>query len=87
MSDGEVIDGGPRLPDTVKEAMDDARNVTGAEFVPPTQFDDPDTATFGLWVGQDADHATLKTFEISTAQAEGLAEAFGRLADDMGADE
>ena len=85
MSDELVKDGGPSPPKKVREAMRDAQNVTGAEFLPPYDLDgylDEPEMKFGLWVGESEDDAELVTFEISGEQIEGFAEAFQRAAED-----
>lgn len=72
-------------PQDVKDAMKDARNVTGAEFVPPMDLDgylDEPRMTFGLWVGPDEDNAELMTFELNGDQIDDFAGAFELAADD-----
>jgi hypothetical protein len=68
-------------PPEVKEALDAADNVTGAEVTAPFETDGEVHARFGLWVGSSEDEAELETFEIDREQIEGLSELFTRLAE------
>lgn len=72
-------------PKKVREVLDDAQNVTGAEFAPPFDLDgylDEPVARFGFWVGEDEDDAELVAFELNGDQIQGFAEVFQQMADD-----
>jgi hypothetical protein len=79
----EEVDGSP--PKSVREAFREAENVTGAEFNAPSDLDgylDEPNMVFGIWVGDDADDAELKTFQLTVDQIEQFAVVFQRAADD-----
>lgn len=72
-------------PQSVKEAMKNAKNVTGAEFTAPHDLDgylDEPVAKFGLWVGESEEEAELQTFEITGEKIQELAKAFNRQAEE-----
>lgn len=79
MGDGNIESSDSLPPRKALDRLNDAENVTGAEFLPPGDLngylDEPKLA-FGLWVGESEEEADLHGFEIEGDQIHGLAEAF-----------
>lgn len=77
--------GSGRPPKSVRDELEDAQNVVGAEFTPPSDLNgywDEPRMKFGLWVGESEDDAELVAFEIEGDQIDGFAEVFQRAAED-----